>query len=51
MMCGIYNYTVVFLIIGTHRSFANKDFHDGTQSGKVGPVWNTVGGDKPLVEV
>ena len=36
------------LYAGHHRSFANKDFHDNTQSGKVGPVWNA---DKSILEV
>lgn len=38
-----------FIFTGYQRTSANNDFHDSTQSGKVGPVWS--GDNKPLLKV
>ena len=35
---------------GHQRSLPNKDFHEGTEAGKVGPIWNKHS-DTPILEV
>ena len=41
---------IVYSSTGHQRSSPNKDFHEGTEAGKVGPIWNNYS-DAPILEV